>query len=84
MDRRAECRDVCVSRAAAHPSAQIRRRLPELWNYERYGVPSREDRWYVFARNDGLQNQAVLRKATWLGGVPDVLIDPNLLSTDAP
>ena len=38
---------------------RIRSRLTELWNYERYGVPSREGRWYVFARNDGLQKGPV-------------------------
>lgn len=38
---------------------RIHRRLTELWDYARYGVPSREGRWYVFARNDGLQNGPV-------------------------
>ena len=61
---------------------QIRRRLTELWNYERYGVPSREGRWYVFAKNDGLQNQAVIYKTPDLDLAPSVLIDPNLLSDD--
>jgi prolyl oligopeptidase len=61
---------------------RIRRRLTELWNYERYGVPSREGRWYVFARNDGLQNQPVIYKAPDLDAAPSVLIDPNLLSDD--
>ena len=61
---------------------RIRRRLTDLWDYERHGLPSREGRWYVFARNDGLQNQAVVYKATALDAVPDVLIDPNALSPD--
>jgi prolyl oligopeptidase len=62
--------------------ARIRRRLTELWNYERFGVPSRQGRWYVFAKNDGLQNQPVLYKTTVLDAPPAVLIDPNLLSPD--
>ena len=62
--------------------ARIRSRLTELWDYERYGVPSREGRWYVFARNDGLQNQSVICKATSLEAAPEVLIDPNLLSPE--
>ena len=40
---------------------RIHRRLTELWDYARYGVPSREGRWYVFARNDGLQKGPVCR-----------------------
>jgi prolyl oligopeptidase len=61
---------------------RIHSRLRELWDYTRYGVPSREGRWYVFARNDGLQNQAVIYKSTALDAQPEVLIDPNLLSSD--
>src|SRR5512139_940774 len=61
---------------------RIGRRLTALWNYERYGVPSREGRWYIFSRNSGLQNQAVVYKAASLDAAPEVLIDPNTLSTD--
>ena len=61
---------------------RIRRRLTQLWDYERYGVPSREGPWFVFARNDGLQNQAVIYKTTALDAQPEVLIDPNRLSAD--
>src|SRR5687767_10731978 len=35
----------------------LKARLTTLWNFERYGVPSREGEFYIFARNDGLQNQ---------------------------
>ena len=41
----------------------IRERLTELWDYERFGLPSREGPWYVFSRNDGLQNQSVTYRA---------------------
>ena len=34
----------------------IEKRLTELWNFERYGVPSKQGPWYVFSRNSGLQN----------------------------
>jgi prolyl oligopeptidase len=60
----------------------IRRRLTELWNYERYAVPVREGGRYFFLRNDGLQDQAVLYTLDTLDGVPRVLIDPNALSHD--
>ncbi|HEY8535497.1 MAG TPA: hypothetical protein VIL25_03575, partial [Vicinamibacterales bacterium] len=35
---------------------RLRERLTALWNYERYGAPSRHGDWYIYARNDGLQN----------------------------
>ena len=60
----------------------LRQRLTTLWNYERYGVPSREGEFYVFARNNGLQNQSVVYRARTLDATPDVLIDPNTLSAD--
>jgi prolyl oligopeptidase len=56
--------------------------LTRLWNYERYGVPSKEGDYYIFGRNDGLQNQAVLYRTSSLDREPDVLLDPNLLSPD--
>jgi prolyl oligopeptidase len=62
--------------------AAIKARLTKLWDYERYGTPSREGAWYIFSRNSGLQPQAVLYKATSLSARPEVLIDPNALSSD--
>ena len=41
----------------------LKARLTTLWNFERYGVPSREGEFYIFARNDGLQNQSVYYRA---------------------
>jgi prolyl oligopeptidase len=60
----------------------IKRRVTELWNYERYGLPSKEGPRYIYTRNDGLQNQAVLYKANALDASPEVLLDPNKLSAD--
>ena len=60
----------------------IRQRLTKLWDYERYGTPSKEGASYVFAKNDGLQNQAVIYKTTALDAEPKVLLDPNTLSAD--
>jgi prolyl oligopeptidase len=61
---------------------EIRTRLTTLWNYERYGLPSRRGAHYVFTRNDGLQNQAVFYRTTNLDAAPQVLLDPNTLSAD--
>ena len=38
----------------------IKKRMTELWNYERYEMPVRRGDRYFFSRNDGLQNQSVL------------------------
>ena len=62
--------------------ARIQARLTRLWNYERYGVPTREGGRYVFTRNDGLQNQSVYYWQPTLAAEPKVLIDPNALSGD--
>jgi prolyl oligopeptidase len=61
---------------------RIRERLTRLWNYERFGVPSRDGGVYVWTKNDGLQNQSVYYWQRSLEAEPQVLIDPNLLSTD--
>jgi prolyl oligopeptidase len=60
----------------------IRKRLTEMWNYERYGVPIERGGRYFFTRNDGLQNQDVLYRVETLDGTPKVVLDPNTLSQD--
>jgi prolyl oligopeptidase len=62
--------------------SRIKARLTDIWNYERYGTPSRQGSWYVFSKNSGLQPQAVVYKTKSLGAAPDVLLDPNTLSKD--
>ncbi len=59
---------------------RLRKRLTKLWDYEKYGVPSKEGDRYFFTRNSGLQNQSVLHVMS--GDDTDVLLDPNTLSTD--
>lgn len=61
---------------------QIHARMTELWNYERFGLPSREGDRYFITRNDGLQNQAVLYSMDALNAAPTLLLDPNTLSSD--
>ena len=60
----------------------IRRRLTQLWNHERYGLPFRRGQRYFLSRNDGLQNQSVLYTLASLDAEPKLLLDPNLLSRD--
>ncbi|HEX9942622.1 MAG TPA: prolyl oligopeptidase family serine peptidase [Thermoanaerobaculia bacterium] len=74
---------VTLAYLAAIPEREaIRKRLTELWDYERYGVPTRYGKRYFFTRNDGLQNQNVLYRIESLNGEPRVVLDPNALSPD--
>ena len=60
----------------------IRKRLTELWNYERYSAPSKIGGRYFFRKNDGLQNQAVLYTQDSLDDPPRVLLNPNEWTKD--
>ncbi len=61
---------------------EIKKRLTELWNYEKYSAPFKAGGRYFFFKNDGLQNQSVLYKQESLDSSPSVLIDPNSWSKD--
>jgi prolyl oligopeptidase len=61
---------------------RLRKRLTELWNYERFTLPQKKGGRYFFTRNDGLQNQNVIYVVERLDGEPRLLIDPNQLSAD--
>src|SRR2546428_453263 len=60
----------------------IRRRLTQLWNYPKYGAPFHKAGRYFFFKNDGLQNQSVLYNQASLVADAEVLLDPNVLSSD--
>ncbi len=62
--------------------ANIKSRLTELWNFERYGAPFKQGSRYFISKNDGLQNQSVLYTMTALDAEPVLLLDPNKLSAD--
>lgn len=60
---------------------KLLKRLTELSNYERYGIPFKKyGKWYVYF-NNGLQNQSVLYQMEKLGS-KKTLLDPNTLSSD--
>jgi prolyl oligopeptidase len=61
---------------------QIKQRLTQLWNYERYSEPFREGSRYFYTKNDGLQNHAVIYVMDGLSGEPRVLLNPNEWSQD--
>ncbi|MGC8743862.1 MAG: prolyl oligopeptidase family serine peptidase [Verrucomicrobiia bacterium] len=60
----------------------IKRRLTELWNFERFGAPFKKGNRYFYSHNNGLQNQNVIYTVESLDGAPKVLIDPNLFAKD--
>ena len=60
----------------------LKNRMTELINYERYSLPSKRFNRYIFSKNDGLQNQSVIYIQNSLNDEPSVLLDPNALSDD--
>ena len=61
----------------------IKNRLTELWNYERYSAPSKiADGFYIYSKNDGLQNQSVLYRAKSINDPGTILFDPNKIRED--
>lgn len=61
---------------------KLKNRLEQIFNYPKYSTPVRKGKYYVFSKNDGLQNQAVYYIQEGLGGTPTVLLDPNTWSED--
>jgi prolyl oligopeptidase len=61
---------------------QLKARLTKLLNYPKYGSPTRRGDWFIFSKNDGLQNQSVQYIQKGLDGTPEVLLDPNKFSAD--
>jgi len=62
---------------------KIKARLTELWNYERIGAPSKiADGFYLYSKNDGLQNQSALYRTKSINDAGEVFFDPNKLSAD--
>ena len=61
---------------------QIKTRLTEILNYERYSAPSRAGDYYFFSKNDGLQNQSITYYQKGLDSEPKVFMDPNKMSND--
>jgi prolyl oligopeptidase len=61
---------------------EFKKRLTELWDYERIGVPVKGGDRYFYLRNDGLQNQSVLYVTDSPDSEPRVLLDPNTVLAD--
>ncbi len=63
---------------------RIEKRLTELWNFERFSVPTRRGDFFYYSHNNGLQNQNVIYRTHKLGDQADaeVVLDPNSWSED--
>jgi prolyl oligopeptidase len=62
---------------------RIKERLTEVWNYQRYGVPTKEGGLYFYQFNPGLLNQDLVYVTDSIDAEPRLLIDPNTFSEDA-
>ena len=60
----------------------LEKRITELYDYERFGVPDKKGSRYFYTHNSGLQNQSVLFVRDKVDGQGRVLIDPNPWSKD--
>ncbi len=61
---------------------KINKRLTQVWNYPKVGVPFKKGEMYFHYRNNGLQNQSVLYVQKSLDEEAKILLDPNTLSDD--
>jgi len=61
---------------------EIKNRLTQLWDHEKYSAPSKHGEFNYFYKNNGLQDQYVLYREKD-GGSPEIFLDPNTFSKDA-
>ncbi len=57
-------------------------RIEEMNDYPKYSSPSRNNEYFYFNKNNGLQNQSVLYRQKGLTGAPEEVIDPNKFSKE--
>ena len=63
---------------------ELKKRLSDLWNYEKVGAPFHEGNYTYFYKNNGLQNQYVIYRYK-IGEDPstaEVFLDPNTFKKD--
>lgn len=60
----------------------VKKRLTALWNYPKSSAPFKSGNSYFVYTNNGLQNQFVFNKLSSIDAKPEVLLDPNTMSSD--
>ncbi len=58
----------------------LKERITSLWNYPKQSSPSKYGDFYIYSKNDGLQNQSIMYVRKGENGEERVLIDPNTMS----
>lgn len=61
---------------------EIKAKLTELWNYEKFSAPFQSGDYTYFFKNDGLQQHSVMYRQKGLDDDPIVFLDPNSFSED--
>lgn len=61
---------------------KLKKRLEQIYNFEKYSTPFKKAGKYYFFKNDGLQNQSVLYVQDELTSPPRMVLDPNTFSAD--
>ena len=60
----------------------IKERLTKLWDYPKQSSPYKSGDYFIYAKNDGVQNQPVYFFKKGRDGEERLLMDPNSLSED--
>lgn len=60
----------------------IKKRLEEVYNYERVTAPNKHGDYFYYYRNNGLQNQNVLYRRGVDSEVEEIFLDPNKFRED--
>jgi prolyl oligopeptidase len=60
----------------------IKERLEKIYNYERFGTPSKHGDYLYFSKNNGLQNQSLQYRKKGDAGEAEIFLDPNAFSSD--
>ncbi len=80
VERQNELTDVNLDKLPGR--AWFKQRISQLYDYERFGIPTRYGSRYFYTHNSGLQNQAPLYVREGLAGEQRLLLDPNSWAED--
>lgn len=61
---------------------KLKKRVEQIYNFEKYGTPFKKAGKYYYFKNDGLQNQHVLYVQDNLNAPSQLVLDPNSFSSD--